>query len=71
MFVVIVSHYWFGAWSRPLFGVALLHVIAFGFDLAAFIVALTSHPYMGGCANSDSKGCVMLRAAIGLDGVLW
>jgi hypothetical protein len=48
-----------------------MHLIAFAFDLAVFIVALTYPPYTDGCANSTYKGCEMLKAAIGFDAVLW
>jgi hypothetical protein len=51
--------------------IALLHTITFGFDLAVFIVALTYPPYVNGCASSSSKGCEILKAAIGLDAALW
>jgi hypothetical protein len=51
--------------------IALLHTVTFAFDLAVFIVALMYPPYTDGCATSDDKGCQMLKAAIGLDAVLW
>ena len=51
--------------------VGLLHVAAFGFDLAAFIVALTYPPYSTGCDDSTFKWCEIEKAAIGLIGALW
>jgi hypothetical protein len=48
----------------------LFHVMAFGIDLAAFIVALTKFPYTPACVLSDFSGCQTLKAAIALDGVL-
>jgi hypothetical protein len=66
-----LAHFLFGGFTRPIFIIAFLHAITFGFDLAAFIVALIYPPYTDGCANSDYKGCQMLKAAIGLDAVLW
>ena len=56
--------------TRPIAVVAFLHFVGFAFDLAAFVVALTYPPYTG-CHNSEYKGCEMLKAAIGLDAVLW
>lgn len=49
----------------------VLHIMALGIDLAAFIVALTEFPYNPTCVLSDSSGCQTLKAAIALDGVLW
>ena len=60
----------FTGWTRPIGMVALLHLVAFAITLAAFIVALTHVPYTA-CGDSDYQGCEMLKAAIGLDGVLW
>lgn len=71
MLVVIIAHLVFGGFTRPLICVGFLHLITFAFDLAVFIVALTFPPYTDGCATSTYKGCQMLRAAIGLVGVLW
>jgi hypothetical protein len=66
-----MSHLFFGGMTRPILIVGVLHLLAFAFDLAVFIVALTYPPYIGGCATSTYKGCEMLKAAIGLDAVLW
>jgi hypothetical protein len=71
VFAIIFTHIVFGGFTRPILFVALIHTITFGFDLAVFIVALTYPPYTEGCANSSTKGCHILRAAIGLDGALW
>jgi len=71
LLVVLVAHVSFGSFTRPILYVGLIHFIAFGFDLAVFIVALTYPPYTNGCANSTYKGCEMLKAAIGFDAVLW
>jgi hypothetical protein len=71
LFVVILAHFLFGGFTRPILLIAFLHTITFAFDLAVFIVALTYSPYTDGCATSDYKGCQMLKAAIGLDAVLW
>jgi len=49
----------------------LLHIMAFGISLAAFIVALTEFPYNPACVLNDFSGCQTLKAAIALDGVLW
>ena len=40
-------------------------------DLVAFIVSLSSYPYTAGCDVSNMVGCQILKAAIGLDCVLW
>lgn len=48
-----------------------LYIITFVFDLVAFIVALTNFPYSAGCGSSTYAGCQTLKAAIGLDCVLW
>jgi hypothetical protein len=69
--VVILSHFAFGGWTRPILWVGFLHFIGFAFNLAAFIVALTYPPYVDGCANSTYKWCEVEKAAIGLIGVLW
>jgi hypothetical protein len=71
MLAVVLAHFLFGGFTRPIMFIALLHVVTFAFDLAVFIVALTFSPYTDGCATSDYKGCQMLKAAIGLDAVLW
>lgn len=34
-------------------------------------MALTSFPYSAGCDTNTSSGCQVLKAAIGVDGVLW
>lgn len=67
---VIIGHIVFGRWTRPIGMVSIFHLIAFGITLAAFIVALTHEPYVS-CGTSDYQGCEMLKAAIGIDGVLW
>jgi len=54
----------------PVTGVALLHLVGFAITIAAFIVAMSHFPYTT-CTGSDYKGCELLRAAIGMDGVLW
>jgi len=70
-----------GAWSlficlasfccrAPPFAI-FLRVIAVILDLVAFIVALTNFPYSAGCDTNGSSGCQVLKAAIGVDGVLW
>lgn len=51
--------------------VLMLAVSAFILDLVAFCVALSSYPYSAGCDTSGYTGCTTLKAAIGLDGVLW
>jgi len=66
-----MSHFAFGGFVRPILMVGLLHVAAFGFDLAAFIVALTYPPYSTGCDDSTFKWCEIEKAAIGLIGALW
>jgi hypothetical protein len=71
LLVVIMAHLSFGSLTRPILCVGLMHFVAFAFDLAVFIVALTFPPYTNGCANSTYKGCEMLKAAIGFDAVLW
>ena len=68
---MIFAHVSFGTFARPILFVGVMHLIAFGFDLAVFIVALTYPPYTDGCANSTYKGCEMLKAAIGFVAVLW
>jgi hypothetical protein len=50
---------------------SILHFLAFGIDLAAFIVALTGFPYNPTCVLLNFSGCIKLKAAIALDGVLW
>ena len=50
---------------------AILHFMALGIDLAAFIVALTGFPYNPTCVISNFSSCQKLKAAIALDGVLW
>lgn len=70
--VVIFAHILFGGLTRPILCVGFLHFITFAFDLATFIVALTYPPYTtDNCATNPYKGCQILKAAIGLDGVLW
>lgn len=71
MLVVILAHILFGGFIRPLFYVGFLHLITFAFDLAVFVIALTFPPYTSGCADSEYKGCEMLKAAIGFLAVLW
>jgi hypothetical protein len=50
--------------------IGLLHFLAFGVNIAAFVVGLTSPFYTDGCATSNFEGCQILRAAIGMAGVL-
>jgi hypothetical protein len=61
----------FGGLGRPIGFAAFLALVAFAFDLAAFIYALTNFPYDVCRGDDDYKGCKMLKAAIGLDCVLW
>lgn len=68
--VVILAHGLFTGLNRPIAHVAFLHFTAFALALAAFAVALTYTPYTS-CGDSSYKGCNMLKADIGLDGVLW
>ena len=48
-----------------------MYAAAFILDLVTFIVALTTFPYSGVCGATFSLQCHGLKAAIGLDGVLW
>jgi hypothetical protein len=70
MVVVMLTHCLFVGLTRPIAMATLLHFVAFAFDLATFVVALTYPPYTG-CQNSQYKGCEMLNADIGFDAVLW
>jgi hypothetical protein len=67
---VILTHFIFGGFTRPILLVAFIHAITFAFDLAVFIVALTFTPYTF-CDDSEAKGCEMVKAAVGIDGALW
>lgn len=71
MLVVVMAHFAFGGFTRPILWVGFLHFLAFAFDLAAFVVALTYPPYTTGCSNSTYKWCEVEKAAIGLIGALW
>jgi hypothetical protein len=70
IFVVLVTHFLFGGLVSPIGFAAFLAFAAFVFDLATFIYALLNWPYTA-CGNSNSKPCETVKAAIGLDCVLW
>jgi hypothetical protein len=78
---LVLVHHIKGGWSLficlasfcsrgPPFAI-FLRIVAVILDLVAFIVALTSFPYSAGCDTNTSSGCQVLKAAIGVDGVLW
>jgi hypothetical protein len=48
-----------------------VNITAFALDLTAFILALSGFPYTAGCDSNGYSGCQTLKAAIGLDCVLW
>lgn len=71
LFVVIVINFFFGGNSRSVGLLLFFNITAFVLDLTAFILALSGFPYTAGCDSSDYSGCQTLKAAIGVDCVLW
>ena len=70
LFVVVAMSCFMG--TRGSLGPTITaHIMAFIFDLVAFIVAMSNFPYTSGCDVSNYEGCQTLKAAIGLDCVLW
>ena len=47
-----------------------MHFLAFGLDLAALIVGVTTTPFTDECVGSSSTGCQILKSAIAISGVL-
>jgi len=48
----------------------MLHLLAFGINIAAFVYGLTNPPFTTGCSTSDFVGCQILKSAIAMAGVL-
>jgi hypothetical protein len=71
LFVTILINFCCGRNTRGLGLLLFFNITAFAVDLTAFVLSLTGFPYTAGCDSSDYSGCQTLKAAIGLDCVLW
>jgi hypothetical protein len=71
LFVTILINFCSGRNTRAVGLLLFFNITAFILDLTAFILSLTGFPYTAGCDSSDYSGCQTLKAAIGLDCVLW